>query len=119
MNCYYHPEREAVGICRHCGRGLCAESAVEVGDMLACRDRHEEQVRMLVLSEHRAGQQAERVTAGLARSAAFYGIAGALFAAFGLLEYRYLGLQAVFILLVGLALLWAALANLMESRKYR
>lgn len=119
MICYYHPDRQAVGICRHCGRGLCAESAVEVGDMLACRDRHEDQVRLLAMTENRAGKQAGRLSAGLARSAAFYGMAGALFAAFGIVEYRYLGIQAIFILLVGLALLWAAIANLLESRRYR
>ncbi len=44
MRCFYHPEAEAVGVCRACGRGLCAESAAETAGGLACRGRHEEEV---------------------------------------------------------------------------
>lgn len=27
MNCYHHPDSQAVGVCVHCGSGLCAECA--------------------------------------------------------------------------------------------
>jgi hypothetical protein len=42
-----------------------------------------------------------------------------LFAGFGLLQYRFLGLQAVFFILIGLFLLYVAVANLVESKKYK
>ena len=45
MNCYYHPDRPAVGVCKHCQRGLCAEDAALVDDSLACKGRHENEVR--------------------------------------------------------------------------
>ena len=38
---------------------------------------------------------------------------------FGLLQYRFLGLQAVFFILIGLFLLYVAVANLVESKKYK
>jgi hypothetical protein len=47
MYCFYNPTPGAVGICKHCQRGLCPACAADVdGDGLACRDRHEAQVRM-------------------------------------------------------------------------
>jgi hypothetical protein len=119
MVCYYHPERAAQGVCKHCGRGLCEQCATVVEDTLACRDRHEEQVRGLNLVATRGMLQARRLGSGFARNAIFYGLVGVLFAGFGLMQYRFLGLQAVFFLLIGVFLLYAALANYLEGRRYR
>jgi hypothetical protein len=38
---------------------------------------------------------------------------------FGLVQYRFLGLQAVFFILIGLFLLYAASANYFEGRKHK
>jgi hypothetical protein len=119
MNCFYHPERPAVGVCKHCGRGLCDECAAIVDDTLACKDRHEEQVRGANLLTERSLLQARRVGPGYVRNAVFYGLVGMLFAVFGAVQLRFLGLQAVFFMLIGLFLLYAAVANFLESRKLR
>lgn len=63
--------------------------------------------------------QSNRVGSDYLRNTIFYGVVGALFSAFGLFQLRWLGLQAVVYLIIGLALLWAALANYLESRKYK
>jgi hypothetical protein len=44
MKCFYHPDAHALGLCKHCQRGLCAACASEREGGLACRDRHESQV---------------------------------------------------------------------------
>ena len=41
MRCFYHEDREAVGTCKSCGKGLCRECAVELPKSLACRGRCE------------------------------------------------------------------------------
>lgn len=63
--------------------------------------------------------QAKRAGSDYVRNTIFYGIVGALFTAFGVSQLNWLGLQAVVYILIGLALLWAALANFLESRKYK
>jgi hypothetical protein len=45
VNCYYHPGVEAVGVCKNCFKGICSESAADVGDGLACKGACEKQVR--------------------------------------------------------------------------
>ena len=118
MNCYYHPNQSAVGICKHCQRGLCIACAANEGDSLACKDRHEEQVRAINLLTTRNILQAQRLGPTYRRNAIFYFLSGALFAGFGLYQFRFAGLQALFLMFIGFFLLYAAIANLLESRKY-
>ncbi len=63
--------------------------------------------------------QSKRIGSDYIRNTIFYGVVGLLFSLFGLSQLRWLGLQAVVYLMIGLALLWAAGANYLESRKYR
>ena len=118
MVCYYHPDKSAVGLCKHCQRGLCADCAALVDDSLACKNRHEGQVRALEQMTARNILQAQRVGSSYLRNAIFYGLVGVLFAGFGMLQLKWLGLQAVFFLMIGLFLFYAAGANYLESRKY-
>lgn len=36
MRCLRHHEQDAVGVCRHCGGGVCADCATPVEDVLSC-----------------------------------------------------------------------------------
>lgn len=42
MKCFYHDDRDAIGICKSCGRGLCRECCFEFRKGLACRGRCED-----------------------------------------------------------------------------
>jgi hypothetical protein len=63
--------------------------------------------------------QSKRVGSDYIRNTVFYGITGSLLAVFGVSQLRWLGWQALVYLIIGLALLWAAGANYLESRKYK
>ena len=119
MNCFYHPELSAVGLCKHCQRGLCSDCAAIVDDVLACKGRHEEEVREQEQLTARNLFQSKRVASAYNRNAIFYGLVGVLFTGFGAMQYHFLGLQAVFFILIGLFLLYAAVANYLEGRKQK
>jgi len=36
MNCYYHPDRDVVGMCVSCGKPICLECKVVFKDKLYC-----------------------------------------------------------------------------------
>jgi len=62
MKCFYHPSADAVGLCKHCQRGLCAACGAERDGGLACRDRHEtevDQVTALVRRNVQVGVKAQ------------------------------------------------------------
>ena len=48
MRCFYHQDKEAVGTCKSCGKGVCAECAIDLGKGLACRGRCEESTRAII-----------------------------------------------------------------------
>jgi hypothetical protein len=108
-----------VGLCKYCQRGLCSECAALAGDSLACRNLHEEQVRAMEVLMDKNILQSKRVGSDYFRNTIFYGLVGILFSGFGFSQLRFLGLQAVVYLMIGLALLYAAVANYLESRKYK
>jgi len=95
------------------------DCAAQAGDSLACKGLHEEQVRALETLMQRNILQSKRLSSDYLRNTIFYGVVGILFSAFGLSQLRWLGVQAIVYLMIGLALLWAALANFLESRKYK
>ena len=119
MNCYYHPDRPAIGICKHCQRGLCAEDAALVEDSLACKGRHENEVHETNQWMRRNILQAKRVGSVYNRNAIFYFLVGVLFTGYGFYQVRWTGLQGLFLLIVGLFLLVAAGLNFFEGRKYK
>lgn len=38
MKCYYHPDRDAVGVCVKCGKAVCAEDSVIIDGKLYCKE---------------------------------------------------------------------------------
>lgn len=63
MHCYRHAPAEALGICRSCGRGVCAQCVREVGLSLACSLECEERVRRgdaLIANSEASFRQARR-----------------------------------------------------------
>lgn len=48
MRCFYHEDREAVGTCKSCGKGLCRECAVDLNKGLACRGTCETDAQALI-----------------------------------------------------------------------
>ena len=119
MRCFRHPELDAVGICRHCQRGLCTDCAAQVNAVLACRDLHEQEVAKLTRMVATEIVQAERVQSGYVRNGIFYGLVGVIFAGLGISQLRFLGPQAIFFIIVGTLLLYASVANFLEARRFR
>lgn len=126
MKCFSHHDRDSVGICKSCARGLCAECAVEVDKGLACRGRCEDDVRLLV-AYIQGSVQRSRLTLEMLDSAPRRSIlAGVFLFAFGLIyliaDFTYQTSLSWFSL-VGLLFLGAGLTAFVQgfrlSRKPR
>ena len=59
MRCYNHHDKDAVGVCKACGRALCPACAVEVEKAVACRDRCESDVSTMLALNRNALQFAK------------------------------------------------------------
>ncbi len=86
MKCFYHPETDAVAVCKNCQKGLCVDCAFDVGDGIACKNRCEEKVivvNSLVARNVAAHQRAPR---GYLVVVLMFGMLGILLLSIGLVN---------------------------------
>src|SRR6478736_4540497 len=88
MRCYNHSDKEAIGTCKSCCKGLCTDCAKDLGFGLACRGDHEQ--RVVEIDELISRNVAVQRAAGRAKYAgpAFYLFMGLVFTGYGLLFSR-------------------------------
>jgi hypothetical protein len=81
MKCFVHLSTDAIGICKSCGKGLCAGCAVDLTKGLACAGRCEKEVAALI-AQIAMGRESFKRTNSLARGLGVVGlILGILFVA--------------------------------------
>lgn len=86
MNCFNHPAVVAVGLCKHCQRGLCRECAVEAAGSLSCRGACEQEVALVNQLAHRAGTSFTKTSRAYLRATAIYFLLAVVFLGFALRE---------------------------------
>ena len=118
MKCFYHPEADAVAICKNCSRGLCRECVVDVKNGIACKDRCEEDVNALVkLVDHHVEAMAseERLLGSRGRNALYsaliYIVVGILFIVWSRGSLYYTP-HASMILIIGICLIAFGVLNI-------
>ena len=85
MKCFYHPARDAVALCKSCGRGLCLDCCADVAPGVACLGKCEADVAALNLVLQRSKTAYQKTGAAYRRNAIAMLIAGLLISGFGLL----------------------------------
>jgi hypothetical protein len=119
MNCFQHHERTAVGLCKHCARGLCSECATDEGYGLACKGRCEAEVKNVSQLLEKSKSAYRRNSAVYLRASALYGLMG-LF----LLVFPYLlktQIRELFYLFEGMGILFllGAILQLVNARRMK
>jgi hypothetical protein len=118
VKCFYD-ERQAVGVCKHCGRGICEESSSTVGKGLACQGRCEDEVKTLNELLTRQSKIYRRTAAVYWRYALVAGLFGLFSLGFGLLEQDYLDRMAVFFQIAGAIMLLGSGLGVYNGLKVR
>jgi hypothetical protein len=103
MQCFNHQESAAIGMCKHCCKGLCSACATDLGYGLACHGVHEEQVTCTHAMVTKAARLQAVNRSNKYLSPAFFIVTGVLFATWGFVSDRGVanftfGLGVVFLL---------------------
>ena len=88
MRCFNHQDKDSVGSCKHCGKGLCPACLTDLGHGLACRDTHEqavESINTLITRNSQAQRMAPKIWYVVPTFTAFMGL---VFAGYGLFSPR-------------------------------
>jgi hypothetical protein len=111
MQCFNHHETAAVGMCKHCNKGLCAACATDLDFGLACRDKHEEQVQALQTMFTKASHLQSVNRSNKYLTPAFLIVMGLLFFGWAFVEshsvINFTGAMGVVFLLYGVSMLGA------------
>lgn len=118
MNCFTHPQA-AIGICKHCGRGLCHDCVVEVELSLACKSRCEAHVAALNELLDR-GKTAYQKTAGAyTKIATVMGLTGLLFTVVGIMMRKADFIALLVFTPLGLVFLLCSVFFFHSAKQYR
>jgi hypothetical protein len=85
MRCFYHAERDAVGICNSCHRGLCHDCIADVPPSIACRGKCENEVSALNVMRERGKTAYQKTATAYQRSAIALLLMGIFFLVIGIL----------------------------------
>ena len=113
MRCFYHPDRDANGICKSCNKGLCSECSVDLDYGLACRGKHEQNVAALNAMVVNATRIQATTSKARYVAPAFTAFMGIMFLGYGYLKE---GL-AVFLLPLGVGFLVYSLVIFVTNRR--
>lgn len=109
MHCYRHAPTEALGICRSCGRGVCAQCVRDLEPSLVCSEQCEQRVRRsdaLIANSEATFRQARRGSVVLV---IFPPLLGAVLFYFGLSErgwFNALTAMGSILVLFGIVIWW-------------
>ena len=84
MRCFNHSDRDASGICRACGKGLCTECVVDLGFGLSCKGEHEQRVAATDAMVTRAARVQDSAAWAKFLGPAFFGFCGIVMIYYGI-----------------------------------
>jgi hypothetical protein len=120
MKCFYHHDRDAVGNCKSCGKGLCPECVVDLGKGLACRGRCEDDAQAVIklidqnikISDRAATLLDARKGAGGGASTINL-ITGAIFVVWGITDPE----RLMFLIILGVCFIGFGAFSFFKSRR--
>jgi len=117
MKCFYHPESDAVGICKACQKGLCPECAVDVGNGLACKEKCEDEVRAINEFAEKNKTLYQKAAGANYRNAVLYGLSAALFLVPGLFFVGKNNAVSGLLIIMGIFFFLGSLFSYISGRK--
>lgn len=117
MKCYYHPEKDAVALCKSCHRALCRDCASEVPNGVACKGKCEEEAMFLNEMVQRNKGLYAKTANTYYRSALINLIMALVFAGFG--AYTEIETLKPFLYLMGGVMFLAGILTVISAMKFK
>lgn len=119
MNCFNHHDKPAIGFCKSCCKGLCADCVVPLLNGLACRNACEDRVDLInqIIDNNQKVISAANVQ--VRSSGLFILLLGAVFCLFGFLPLLISGnTGTLFLGIIGLFFAAYGAIRLMKKSQY-
>ena len=115
MKCFAHPQMDAVGNCKHCFKGICAQCAKDTGIGIVCSEPCEVEVKSIHALVQRNRKMHAFAPKTYLRSAYLFLILVAAFITFGIIsDSKFL---SAYLTVFGVAMLCGAAFAFYNNRK--
>lgn len=119
MNCFNHPNKVAIGFCKSCCKGLCADCAATLPNGLSCRNTCEDRVTLInqIIDNNQKVISAANIQ--VRSSGIFILLLGFVFCLFGFLPLLISGRkETLFLGILGLFFAGYGAIRLMKKSQY-
>jgi hypothetical protein len=113
MKCFKHPQADAVGICKHCCKGICAECVNDTAGGIVCSTQCQEEVQSIKNLLDRNKKSYGLMARVYSRNALLFALMGLAFIAFGMIQGK-----NVFLLSIGGLVLLTSVFTFVTARRY-
>ncbi|MDZ4328378.1 MAG: hypothetical protein U1A73_25675 [Pseudomonas sp.] len=115
MKCFVHNDKDALGVCKHCQKGICADCLTLVGGSMSCKGDCEVEVAAGNYMMERGKKVYRNLGNQWGPSVFLNGIGGAFFVGFGIYNY---GRPSTWLLIgLGSTMLVAAFMSAVQGRR--
>lgn len=119
MKCFNHHSEDAVAICKSCNKGLCIQCATEVENLVSCKGKCQEEVKILNEMIQRNKTLLNKNAASYYRISIIYAIAGIVFLTFGLFIFDFIPSMKYFSMAFGFVMFIAAVLLVISGKKIK
>jgi len=121
MKCYSHNDRDAIGVCKACSKGVCSECAYDTGNGLACKETCIEEVQAIneIISRNRQMYSIGNTSNVLSSSVIMYFLFAVLFGGWGIYNSLTRGRLDAFTLLMGAGMLVVGIIAYTRQKKLK
>jgi len=115
MKCFNHPDKDALGICKNCNKGLCRECLTEVINGIACTSTCIDEVKQIDSLINRNKLSYRTASGALLKNAYIYGGMGLVLILFGFTTEGLTG----FLSIMGAIFIIGAIFSVISANKYK
>jgi hypothetical protein len=115
MRCYTHPDREAVGTCKHCFKGVCSSCAKDSQWGIVCSATCEDEVKAVRAIVERNRKMLPMAAKTHMRNAIWLFAMAAVFIGFALVQHE--GSFPIFLIALGLIMVLGGVLSILNSRR--
>ena len=115
MKCFYHNESDALGICKHCQKGVCKECLSLVDNSISCKESCEEDVAALNYMIEKGKKVYKNLGKQWSPAIIVNGVGGLFFIGFGI--YNYAKSSSWLLIGLGSIMLVGGISSVIQARR--
>jgi len=119
MKCFNHLNEQAVGVCKHCQKGICENCCTLVDGSVSCRGACESEVESINYIMNKSKGVYKNLDKQWGPATVINGLGGILFFCFGLFTLKSGNMFSYFLLALGLIMFAGGVLSVVQAKRMK